>query len=73
MNNHEKSQMRLKEDYKKYLKEVAEQYNYGEDGKFPPTVCADRLLEFDEYEKWWKDREARVSELVKRLDQRKVW
>jgi hypothetical protein len=53
----------IKNDYKKYLRHIAEQYNFGEDGKFPPDVNSDRMLEFDEYVEWWKARQTRIHDL----------
>jgi hypothetical protein len=67
------NESRIRADYTKYLREVAEQYNYGQDGKFPPTVNADRLLEFDEYVVWWNEREKRIGEIREYLNTRKVW
>jgi hypothetical protein len=56
----------IKADYKKYLRNIAENYSYGEKG-FPPDVNPDRLLELDEYTEWWKEREVRINKLAEEI------
>lgn len=57
---------RAKEDYTKYLRHVRDVYDFGERG-FPPEQNGERLFEWNEYYEWWKEREARIDVLRKRL------
>jgi hypothetical protein len=58
----------IKKEYKKYLHNIQDNYNCGEDGKFPPEVNPERLLEFSEYVEWWKAKQFRIGELKRMLE-----
>ena len=59
----------IKKDYKKYLRRIAEQFNFGEDGKFPPDVNPDRgVKEIRAVDMVAEDDSTRVYVVVKYID-----